>query len=267
MSGVRTAHAPDAPVRTWRDAGVAHIRFNRPAALNAIDLALARGFLGACESVAHDPSVRVVVLSGEGRAFMAGGDLVELQRAPVNVSSTLIEHMHAAIRILVGLPAPVIASVQGDVAGGGLGLALSCDLCIAAEDTRMSLAYHQIGASPDCGTSWGLVHALGLRQALHFALVGGRLLAADALRLGLVNRVVAADALAQETAGVAARLAAGPTAAFGRTKRLLRAAGGASLATQLDAERDAFVASAATTDFLEGVDAFLGKRAPVFTGR
>jgi 2-(1,2-epoxy-1,2-dihydrophenyl)acetyl-CoA isomerase len=258
--------APDAPVRTWRDSGVAHIRFNRPAALNAIDLALAQGFLGACEGVARDPSVRVVVLSGEGRSFMAGGDLVAMQREPVLVASALIEHMHAAIGILTGLSAPVIASVQGDVAGGGLGLALSCDLCIAAEDTRMSLAYHQIGTSPDCGTSWGLERALGLRQALHFALVGGRVLAADALRLGLVSQVVAIEALAQETARVAARLAAGPTAAFGRTKRLLRAAGSASLAAQLDAERDAFLASAGTTDFQEGVDAFLGKRTPLFTG-
>ena len=259
--------ASEAPVLSWRDGGVAHIRFNRPAMLNAIDLDLAKMFRAACEALAQDDSVRAVVLSGEGRAFMAGGDLVALQGEPVKVASVLIEHMHAAIGLLTALPAPVIASVHGEVAGGGLGLALSCDLCLAAEDTRLSLAYPQIGTSPDCGTSWGLVRALGLRQALQFALVGGRLKAADALRLGLVSQVVATDALVSETARLAAQLAGGPTAAFGRTKRLLRLAAHASLHDQLNAEMEDFLASAATADFQEGVDAFLGKRAPRFTGR
>jgi len=259
--------ASNATVLTSRDGAVAHIRFNRPAALNAIDLDLARSFRAACGALAQDPSVRAVVLSGQGRAFMAGGDLAALQQDPVPLASDLIDHMHAAISILVALPAPVIASVHGAVAGGGLGLALACDLCIAAEGTRLSMAYPLIGTSPDCGTSWGLARTLGLRQALQFALLGQTLDAAHALRLGLVSQVVPADALEHEAASLAARLAAGPTAALGRTKRLLRGAVDASLMAQLDAEKNAFLASAATADFQEGVAAFLGKREARFIGR
>lgn len=255
------------PVLTWRDGQVAHISFNRPGALNAIDLDLAHTFRAAREVLKQDSSVRVVVLSGQGRAFMAGGDLAAMQRDPVRVASGLIESMHAAIGILATLPVPVIASVHGAVAGGGLGLALSCDLCIAAEGTRFSMAYPLVGTSPDCGTSWGLARTLGLRQALQFALLGEPLEAADALRLGMVSQVVAADVLVSATAGLAARLAAGPTAAFGRTKRLLRSAGDASLTSQLDAEKAAFLESAGTADFQEGVAAFLDKREPRFSGR
>lgn len=257
----------NASVLTWRDGAVAHIHFNRPAALNAIDLDLAQSLRRACEALAQDPSVRAVVLSGQGRAFMAGGDLAALQQDPVAVASSLIDNMHAAIGSLASLPAPVIASVHGAVAGAGLGRALACDLCIAAEGTRFSMAYPLVGTSPDCGTSWGLVRALGLRQALQFALLGQTLDAAHALRLGLVSQVVAADALEHETASLAARLAAGPSAALGRTKCLLHGAVDASLVAQLDAEKNAFLASAATADFQEGVAAFLGKREPRFIGR
>lgn len=254
-------------ILAWRDGDVAHIRFNRPAALNAINLALAAAFRSACEALEQDPSVRAVVLSGEGRAFMAGGDLAEMQPDPMRVASGLTTDMHAAIGILSRLPAPVIASVHGAVAGGGLGLALSCDLCIAAEGTRFSMAYPLVGASPDCGTSAGLVRTLGLRRALQFALLGESLQAADALRLGMVSQVVPAELLVAETGSLAARLAAGPTAAFGRTKQLLRSAAETPLAAQLDAEQRAFLACAVGADFQEGVAAFLDKRPPRFVGR
>lgn len=263
-------HSPDmtaSSVQTWRDGGVAHIRFNRPAALNAIDLEMAASFRAACAALEQDASVRAVVLSGEGRAFMAGGDLAAMQEDPVGVASGLIAHMHGAIRILTSLPTPVIASVHGAVAGGGLGLALSCDLCIAAEDTRFSMVCPLVGTSPDCGTSWGLARALGLRQALQFALLGETIPAGDALRLGMVNRVVPADAFVEATTLLAKSLAAGPTAALGRTKRLIRNAAALSVSSQLDFERDAFLESAATSDFREGVAAFLDKRKPSFTGR
>lgn len=252
-------------VRTWRVGDVMHIRFNRPGALNAIDLEVAAAFRAACEGLAEDASVRAVVLSGEGRAFMAGGDLFALQQESVRVASRLIDDMHAAICILTELPAPVIASVHGAVAGGGLGLALSCDLCVAADGTRFSMAYPMIGTSPDCGTSWGLARTLGLRQALRFALLGEPMQVDEALRLGIVSRVVPAQDLEQETARLAAALACGPTAAFGRTKHLLRHAH-AALPAQLDAEKAAFLESARTNDFQEGVDAFLTKRKPRFAG-
>ena len=153
----------------WREGAIARIHFNRPQALNAIDTAVAAGFLRACEDIAADVGVRAVWLSGEGRAFMAGGDLAEMQRDPQPVAQALIAGMHGGLRLLATLDAPVVASVQGAVAGGGLGLTLGCDLVIAAEGTRFSMAYPQIGASCDCSTSWGLPRIVGLRKALELA--------------------------------------------------------------------------------------------------
>lgn len=254
------------PVQHWRDGGVAHIVFNRPRALNAIDRPTAQGFLRACQDIAEDRAVRAVRLRGEGRAFMAGGDLAEMSADPVGAADQLIAGMHGGIRLLAAANAPVVAQVHGAVAGGGLGLMLACDLVVAAEGTRFGVAYPLIGASCDCSTSWGLPRAVGLRKATELALLGDTLDAAEALRLGLVNRVVPMERLGAETDGIVARLATGPTLALGRLKQLLRSSLEHDLATHLDAEAAGFRACAATADFREGVAAFLDKRAAQFTG-
>jgi 2-(1,2-epoxy-1,2-dihydrophenyl)acetyl-CoA isomerase len=258
---------PGASVQHWREGAIARIHFNRPQALNAIDTAVAAGFLRACEDIAADAAVRAVWLSGEGRAFMAGGDLAEMQRDPQPVARSLIAGMHGGLRLLERLDASVVASVQGAVAGGGLGLTLGCDLVIAAEGTRFSMAYPQIGASCDCSTSWGLPRIVGLRKAMELALLGPVIDAAEALNLGLCNRVVPADELQTQTRGIVERLANGPTRAFGQLKRLLRDSLQNDLDAQLDAEAVGFQTSAATADFGEGVAAFLEKRSPRFVGR
>jgi len=257
----------EASVLHWREAGVAHIRFNRPQALNAIDSVMAQGFLRACGDIADDAQVRAVWVSAEGRAFMAGGDLAEMRRDPIPVAQSLIAGMHGGLRLLAGLDAPVIASVHGAVAGGGLGLMLGCDLVLAAEGTRFGIAYPLIGASCDCSTSWGLPRVVGLRKALELALLAENFDAAEALRLGLVNRVVPAAELDSETRKMVQRLAAGPTLAFGHLKRLMRASLQNDLDSHLDAEAAGFQACAGTPDFAEGVSAFLDKRAAQFTGR
>lgn len=257
---------PSLVVQHWREGGVADLRFNRPKALNAIDRAMARGFLRACEDIAADAAVRVVRIGGEGRAFMAGGDLVEMRADPVGAAAQLIAGMHGGIRLLAEIDAPVVVQVHGAVAGGGLGLMLACDLVVAAEGTRFSVAYPLIGASCDCSTSWGLPRAVGLRKATELALLGDTIDAAEAVRLGLVNRVVPGDRLAAEADAIVQRLAAGPTLALGRLKKLLRSSLGHGFDAHLDAEAAGFEACAGTADFREGVSAFLDRRVAQFTG-
>lgn len=250
----------------WRSNAVAHIKFNRPTALNAINRDMAGRFLQACQDIAADPEVRAVRISGEGRAFMVGGDIVEMRADPMGAAQELIKGMHGGIGLLTRMNAPVIAEVHGAVAGGAMGLVLACDLLIAAEGTRFGVAYPQIGASCDCSTSWGLPRIIGLRKALEFALLGDTITAEDALGLGLVNRVVAADQLATTVDGIVQRLAAGPTQALGRLKRLLRASLQNDLETQLEVEALGFLTCSVTADFQEGVNAFLEKRTPHFIG-
>lgn len=249
--------------------GVARLHFNRPAGLNAIDVPMAEAFHSACQRMQHMQGLRVVVLSGAGRAFMAGGDLASFQRDLPNASATaedIIRPLHAGLVILTGLPQPVVASLHGAVAGAGVSIALACDLAIAADNVRFSIAYARIGASVDAGCSWSLPRIVGLRKAMELSLLADTIDAAEVLRLGLVNRVVQSANLADEVETLVLRLASGPTAAYGRIKRLLRENFN-HLGEQLDAERAAFCACARDEDFREGLQAFFEKRPPNFLGR
>jgi 2-(1,2-epoxy-1,2-dihydrophenyl)acetyl-CoA isomerase len=250
-----------------REGGIAHLIFNRPQAMNALSASLASEFLRACQVIAADPEVRVVVMRGEGKAFGVGGDLTELQQGAGVTSVGLIEPMHEATKLLVGLNAPVIASLHGVVAGGSLSLSMACDLAIAAEGTRFNLAYANVAASCDVSGSWSLPRLVGLRNAMQIALLSDTFDAGEALRLGLINRVVPAGKLQEETLALANRLASGPTLAYGRLKRLMRQSFETDLATQLDAERDNFTASTQTGDFKEALIAFFAKRPAIFKGR
>lgn len=257
----------EGPLLHWREGAIAHLRFNRPHSLNAIDATLAKAFLGACQDIAADPAVRVVWLSAEGRAFMAGGDIAAMAKDPAAAADELIPGMHGGLRVLAGLDAPVVASVQGAVAGGGLGLLLGgADLIVAAEDARFGVAYPLIGASCDCSTSWSLPRLVGLHRAIELALLADTVNATEALRLGLCNRVVPLNELQSETRKLVERLANGPTQAYGHLRRLIRRSLETDLSQQLDAEADSFRQAAGTRDFSEGVDAFLTKRKAQFKG-
>ena len=249
------------------EGGIATIRLNRPSAMNALDVPTAHAFLAVCRALRDDPQVRVVVISGEGKAFGVGGDLSEFKQGTGVTPAELIEPLHESVKILAALDAPVIASLHGVVAGGSLSLSMACDLAIAAEGTRFNLAYANVAANCDVAGSWSLPRLVGLRNAMHIALLSDTFDAAEALRLGLVNRVVPADKLQEETLALAQRLAVGPTLAYGRLKRLLRQSFETDLATQLDAERDNFTASSKTADFRAALVAFFAKRRPVFFGR
>ena len=249
-----------------RDGPIARLQFNRPAQMNALDRATAQAFAHACRELASDPTVRAVIVAGTGRAFTAGGDVAELRADPTGAAIGLIGPMHEAIVLLAEMRAPVIASLNGAVAGAGLSLALACDFAIAAEGAKFTLAYVNIGASCDFSGSWSLPRLVGLRKALEIALLGERFDAAEALRLGLVNRVVPEAELDAQVLALAQRLASGPAQSIAQMKRLMRISFEHDLRGQLDAERAAFLRCAATPDFAEGLDAFLARRAPKFGG-
>ena len=258
-------HLP--PVIVTREGGIVTLAFNRPATMNALDVPTASAFLQACQTLVGDPTVRVVVLRVEGRAFGVGGDLAALQQDSAATAHALISSLHEAVLILTQLNAPVIASLHGVVAGGSLSLSMACDLAIAAEGTRFNLAYANVGASCDVSGSWSLPRLVGLRAALEIALLSDTLDTADALRLGLVNRVVPLAELPVATRAMATRLATGPTQAYGRMKRLMRQSFEHDLLSQLDAERENFKDSTHTADFQEALQAFFAKRPAVFIGQ
>lgn len=249
---------------------IARVCFDRPALLNAIDVPMAEALRDACRSIAGDTTVRVVVLCGAGRAFMAGGDLGTFAADPAHAAQTaraIIDPLHEGLAVLTQIDAPVVARLHGAVAGAGVSLALAADLAVAADDTRFTLSYARIGASCDGSSSWSLPRVVGLRRAMEIALLAETLDAATALSFGLVNRVVPAADLDAQGEALVQRLAAGPTRAYGRMRRLLRTSFERDLPGQMLAERDAFCESAQTADFAEGVDAFFARRQPVFKGR
>ncbi len=259
--------SPDAPLQLTREGAVATLRFNRPSALNAIDVPMAQALLAAARELAADRSVRAVVLCGAGKGFVAGGDLATLQADPVQGAADLIGPLHEALTLFAAMDAPLIAQVHGVAAGAGLSLMLQADFVLAAEGTRFNLAYINIGASCDVGASWSLPRLVGLRRALEIALLGDTLTALDAERLGLVNRVVPAAELEAQVKALAQRLANGPTRALGEMRRLLRTSFDRSLPQQLDAEAAAFGQCTQTADFRAGVEAFFAKQPAQFTGQ
>jgi len=257
------------PVILERAGPVARIRFNRGEVLNALDTPSAEALLNICRQIAADPANRVVVISGAGRAFMAGGDVAEFSGELAERSPRiegLIAKLHQAIEILTNLRSPVVASVHGAIAGAGVSIMLAADLAIAADNSVINLAYAKLGASPDGSSSWSLPRVVGVRKALEIAMLSENIRADEALRLGLVNRVVAAGALAAETEALADRLAAGPTFAYGKIKHLMRTSLERTLRDQLDAERQSFIECSKTGDFAAAVSGFLDKKPTAFKG-
>ncbi|APT60313.1 MAG: enoyl-CoA hydratase [Azospirillum brasilense] len=242
---------------------VAEIRLMRPDQMNTLDLDLAKALPAALAEVAQDGAVRAVILSGEGRTFMAGGDLAcfraDLEGAPATTKQ-LLDGFHTAIRLIATMSKPVIAAVQGPVAGGGIGLAFACDLVVAAADATFLSAYTKLGTSPDGGTTWTLTRLIGAKRALAFVLLNDRMSAEEARGLGLVNLVVPAAELASAANALAERIAAGSVGATAAAKRLVGLAGTGSLDAQLDAELTAFASAARTADFREGITAFFERR-------
>jgi len=259
----------DGPVLLERDGAVARLTLNRPDAANAIDVDMASALADAAGALAASHDVRAVLLTGAGDRFCGGGDVRSFAASGDDLPKTIagiLKPLHEAVEELARLDAPVIAAVRGSAAGAGLSLLAGADLVLAAASTRLVMAYTAIGLIPDGGSTWYLPRAVGMRRALELSLTNRALTAQEALEWGLVTRVVDDAALDQEANSLAAQLAAGPTSAFGETKRLLRASLERDLEQQLAAESAGMSEAAKSSDGKEGVAAFVAKRPPDFTG-
>jgi len=247
---------------------VATIVLNRPHVMNAMDGEMMQQLRPVTEAVENDASIRAVVLRGEGAAFMAGGDVAVFHRHLAELPDLILtwgREMHAAFLALRRMGKPVLASVHGAVAGAGFSLMCAADLAIAAVDTRFTLAYANIGASPDGGSTYFLPRLVGYKKAMEMIMLPDRFDAETARQHGLVNWVVPNDKLAEETARIAQRLAAGTTRAYAEAKRLVNQSLDL-LDAQMEQELQAFSRCAHGVDLKEGVTAFVEKRKPVFKG-
>ena len=252
--------------------GVAIVRMNNPARLNALSLTMSAELLEALRGLADDERVRALVLTGEGRGFSAGADLSGLQEPYLKgerpkLSLFLKEGYNRLIPLLAEMPKPVIAAINGVVAGAGNSLALACDLRVASQEASFTMAFVKIGLIPDAGSCYLLPRTVGMAGALELALLSDKVDAATALRVGLVNRVVPAAALMGEALDLARRLAQMPTKAIALTKRTFNEAARLTLAETMEREAAVQDEAAATHDHLEGVIAFLEKRPPAFIGK
>ena len=251
--------------------GVAIITLNRPDVLNAFNDELGHASVQAVRKAAEDESVRCIVITGAGRAFSSGEDLGALAEGykdgqVPDLGRTLVDRYNPLIRAIRAAPKPVVAAVNGVAAGAGASLALACDYRIASEHAKLVLAFIKVGLVPDSGGVWFLANMVGTARAWELASTGNPVGGDEALRLGLFTKLVSADEFESTWRSFATDLAAGPTRAYAITKRLVQEAASRSLDEQLDDEVNAQSEAGQTADHLEGVQAFLSKRRPDFTG-
>jgi 2-(1,2-epoxy-1,2-dihydrophenyl)acetyl-CoA isomerase len=265
----------ESPIQSSQTGAVCTLTLARPQALNSFTGAMLQALLQALDGVAENPGVRCVILTGAGRAFCAGQDLSDplvapdpTPGAPAKDISVIIERHYAPlVKRLRSMPVPVVAAVNGVAAGAGASVALNCDFVVAAQSASFIQAFTKIGLVPDTGGTWLLPRLVGRAQALGLALLGDKLTAADAQRIGLIWQCVE-DAALQDTAqALATRLAAMPVKALVATRKAMDDALLMPMDSALAAEAALQREFGRAHDYLEGVAAFSAKRAPVFSDR
>ncbi len=247
-------------------AGVATLALNRPAAMNALTRAMRLDLMDALR--AAQASARCIVLTGTGRAFCSGQDLVDAQSlGALDFEAVLRDEYEPLLDLIVNSPVPTIAAVNGAAAGAGANLALACDVVIATESASFIQAFTRIGLIPDAGGTYWLPRQVGMARAMGAALFAERVSAVQAAEWGMIWEAVPDAEFAERVAARAGQLARGPSVAYAALKQAMRASSANDLPAQLALEARLQGDCGRTQDLREGVAAFLGKRAPVFTGR
>jgi len=259
-------------VKIERKCGVGYLILNRPDVLNVLNYEMALGLKVAALELKNDSAIKCVIVTGAGEHFMAGGDIAYFKGlvdayAKKGISAypdDIFDHLHSAINDIVTMDKPVIASAKGAVAGFGLSLMLACDLVIAANDCVFSVAYCNIGTTPDGGMTYFLPRAIGQKKAMELLLTGARFTSDEALSWGMLNRVVPNEDVDEETEQLAVQLCQGPHGVLGRSKKLLNQSFSVDLGEQLNQEARHFQQSMLEKDFAEGVTAFSERRRAKF---
>lgn len=257
-------------IRFKQQGSIAVITLNRPHAANGIDIALGKELMYAAIECDENPAIRAVVITGAGKMFCAGGDLLSFKALGDKLPSGLKEltaYLHSAMSRFARMNAPLVTAVNGAAAGAGMSLAIAGDYVIAGESAKFTMAYTAAGLVPDGSATFFLPRLVGLRRAQELIYTNRRLTAREALEWQLLNRVVPDTELLPEALKVAEQLASGPTSAFGTVKKLLLATYDQSLETQMEMEARGVSAMSGTLDGREGITAFTDKRKPVFSGK
>ncbi|WP_428696475.1 2-(1,2-epoxy-1,2-dihydrophenyl)acetyl-CoA isomerase PaaG [Stappia sp.] len=263
--------ADAAPVLVERDGGVLVVTLNRPDKLNSFNEAMHAGLRKALDAAESDPDIRCLLITGAGRGFCAGQDLGDRVTAPgdapPDLTRTIEANYNPLLRRLKALPKPVVCAVNGVAAGAGANIALACDIVLAAHSAKFIQAFSKIGLVPDSGGTWSLPRLVGLARAKALAMLATPVPAEQAESWGMIWKAVPDAELMAEARRLAGELAAAPTFGLGLVKQALEASSENDLDTQLDLERDFQGLAGRSPDYAEGVSAFMGKRAPSFTGR
>jgi 2-(1,2-epoxy-1,2-dihydrophenyl)acetyl-CoA isomerase len=258
------------PVTVTIAENIATVLLNRPHAYNAFDFELIESLAQYMTSLAADRNIRAVIISGEGKAFCAGGDLKYVLSMPQGPSAgfhELAARFHQAVLEIRRMPKPVIAAINGAAAGGGFSLALACDFRVMAKSAFLRQAYTSNGLSIDGGGSFVLPRLVGLGRALEIMAFDRPISSEQAMAWGLVTKIVKDEDVIKEATEMAQELASGSSASFGWSKRLLTDSFDSSFETQIEREREGLSACAGTAEGMEGLKAFSEKRKPVFASR